>query len=238
MSMFPQERTLEYGYAETGERTRLVTQFFHQVYLWMAIGLVWTAIISWMCANVPALRTMMSPGTLMAAGLGAFVIALVVGRIAARVQLGVSLALFVLYSTLIGFAIGPIWLVYGQNTIGAAFLLTGGIFFVMSLIGFMTKMDLSKVHSVAIMIAIGLFVASIINFWIASDMMSWIITYAVVIIFPILIATETKMLKEFAIENGENGIAASRMAVVGALMLYVAFINIFLALLRILGSRD
>jgi uncharacterized protein len=239
MSMYPeQSRTLDYGYAETGETTRVITQFFHQVYLWMAIGLVWTAIVSWMCAYVPALRVMMSPGTLLAASLGAFVVSLIVSRVALKSPLGVSLGLFVLYASLIGFAIGPIWIVYKQGTIGAAFLLTGGIFFIMSLVGFVTKIDLSKLHSIVIMAVIGLFIASIVNFFMASSMLSWFITYAVMILFPILIATETKMLKEFAIENGSNGVAASRMAVVGALMLYVSFINIFIALLRILGDRD
>lgn len=239
MSMFPNEQTrpLDYGFAETGERSKLITSFFHQVYLWMAIGLVWTAIVSWACAYVPALRAMMSPGTLMAACLGAFVVSLVVSKVALRSPLGVGLGLFILYASLIGFAIGPIWIVYQQATIGAAFILTGGIFFVMSLVGFVTKMDLSKVHAVAIMIAIGLFIGSLVNFWMASNTVSWFITYAVVIVFPILVMTETKMLKEFALENGENGVAASRMAVVGALMLYISFINIFISILRILGDR-
>lgn len=239
MSMFPDQQTrqLDYGFAETGERTKLITSFFHQVYLWMAIGLVWTAVVSWACANVPALRGMMSNGTLIAASLGAFVVSMALGRVAMRSPLAVSLALFMVYASLIGFAIGPIWVVYNQQTIGAAFILTGGIFFAMSLIGMITKMDLSKVHSVAIMIAIGLFIGSIVNVFMASSMISWFITYAVVIIFPILIMTETKMLKEFALANGEDGVAASKMAVVGAMMLYISFINIFISLLRILGDR-
>ena len=151
--------------------------------------------------------------------------------------LGAGIALFMLYATLIGFAIAPIWIVYKQATIGSAFLLTGGIFFVMSLIGFVTKIDLTKVGSIAAMIAIGLFVGSIVNYFIASSAISWFITYAVVIVFPILIAYQTQSLKEFALENGENGDLVNRMAIVGALTLYIAFLNIFLSLLRILGDR-
>lgn len=238
MSMFPdQSRTLDYGFAETGERSRLITQFFHQVYLWMAIGLVWTALVSYWSVYTPAIRGMMSSGSLMMAGLGAFVVSVIIGRIAVRTPLAVLLGLFILYASLIGFAIAPIWILYKQATIGVAFLLTGGIFFAMSLIGFVTKIDLTKLHSIFIMLAMGLFVASIANYFIASSPLSWFITYAVVIVFTVLIVTETKMLKEFAIANGDDGVTAGKMAVVGAMMLYISFINIFISILRILNDR-
>lgn len=239
MTMYSNERTrtLDYGFAETGERTRLITQFFHQVYLWMAIALVWTAIVSWACAYTPALRALMSSGTMMVAFLGLFVLSMATNAVALRAPLAVGLGLFIAYATVFGFLIAPIWLVYHQQTIGLAFGLTGGIFFVMSLLGFVTKMDVSKIQAVLSMIVIGLFIGTIVNFFFASNGYSWLVTYAVVIIFPILIATETKQLKDFAVANGTDGIAASRMAVVGALYLYVAFMNIFLSILRIMGDR-
>lgn len=239
MSMFPQGgvQPLEYGYAETGERSRLLTRFFHTVYLWMAIGLCWTALVSWACVNIAGLQVFMSPGAIMFAGIAAFIVSIATQSLAMRMNMGVGLALFMLYATLIGVAIAPIWLIYNQNTIGVAFLLTGGIFAVMSVIGFVTKMDLSGLRSILIMAVWGLLLATVVNFFMASSMMSWFVTYAVVIIFPLLIATQTQMLKEFALEHGENGTLAGRMAVVGALQLYIAFINIFLALLRILGDR-
>ena len=239
MSMFPQSdvKQLDYGYADTGERSRLVSRFFNQVYLWMAIGMMWTAVVSASFAYLPALRPFVTPGLGMIALLGAFAVSWVTGSAALRMGLGAGIALFMLYATLIGFAIAPIWIVYKQATIGSAFLLTGGIFFVMSLIGFVTKIDLTKVGSIAAMIAIGLFVGSIVNYFIASSAISWFITYAVVIVFPILIAYQTQSLKEFALENGENGDLVNRMAIVGALTLYIAFLNIFLSLLRILGDR-
>ena len=238
MSSFqPSGIPLDYGYAETGERTRLLTKFFHTVYLYMAIGLVWTAIVSFACVNVPALRVMLSPGLLIAASLGAFVVSIATNRIALRSSVGVGLAMYILYATLIGIAIAPIWAVYRQATIGVAFGLTGGIFAVMSLIGFVTKIDLSKLGSVLTMIVIGLFIGSIVNIFFASNTFSWFVTYAVVIIFPVLVTVETKQLKEFAIEHAQNGQLAGRIAVVGAMSLYIAFINIFISLLRILGDR-
>lgn len=240
MSMHPQGglNTLEYGYAETGEQSKVVSRFFQSVYLWMAIGLVWTAIVSWAFANVTPLRAMMSPGFLMAAGLIAFVVAIAAQSIALRVNVVVGLGLFLLYASLVGLTIAPIWVVYKQATIGAAFALTGGTFFAMSVIGFITKIDLSKIQSILIMCVWGLVIASVINYFMASSMMSWIITYAIVIIFPILVASKTQELKAFALENGHDNVLAPRVAVVGSLVLYIAFINIFLSLLRILGDRD
>ena len=119
----------------------------------------------------------------------------------------------------------------------AGIALTGGVFLAMSILGMVIKMDLSKIHSILIMGALGLFIASFVNIFFASNAMSWAVTYGVVIIFTGLIATQTQQLKEFALANGENGEMAGRMAVVGALMLYVAFINLFMAILRILGSK-
>jgi uncharacterized protein len=239
MSMFPQSevKQLDYGFADTGERSRLVSRFFNQVYLWMAIGMMWTAVVSASFAYLPALRPFVTPGLGMIALLGAFAVSWVTGSAALRMGLGAGIALFMLYATLIGFAIAPIWIIYKQATIGSAFLLTGGIFFVMSLIGFVTKIDLTKLGSIAAMIAIGLFVGSIVNYFIASSAISWFITYAVVIVFPIIISWQTQSLKQFALENGENGELVGRVAIIGALTLYIAFLNIFLSLLRILGDR-
>jgi FtsH-binding integral membrane protein len=237
--MFPQSgiKPLDYGYSDTGERSRLVSRFFNQVYLWMAIGMMWTAVVSAAFAYLPALKPFVTPGLGMIALLGAFAVSWVTSSATLRMGVGAGIALFMLYATLIGFAIAPIWIVYKQATIGSAFLLTGGIFFVMSLIGFVTKIDLTKLGSIAAMIALGLFVGSIVNYFVASSAISWFITYAVVIVFPILIAYQTQALKEFALEHGNNGEMMGRVAILGALTLYIAFLNIFLSLLRILGDR-
>lgn len=239
MTMYPQDgaSTLDYGYAETGERSRLLTRFFHNVYLYMGIGLVWTAIVSFILANSPSLMPLMSPGVMVAAMIGAFLLAMATQAVALRINAVAGMLMFMLYATLIGVMIAPIWLVYQQSTIGAAFALTGGVFVAMSFVGMITKMDLSKLHAILVMGAIGLFIASIVNVFMANNALSWIVTYAIVIIFTGLIATQTQRLKEFALEHGDNATLAGRMAVIGALTLYIAFINLFLAILRILGDR-
>lgn len=127
--------------------------------------------------------------------------------------------------------------VYQQSTLGAAFLVTGGTFAVMSVIGMVTKIDLTRMGGILIMAAIGLFIASLANIFIASDALSWVITYAVVLVFVGLTAYYTQTLKGWALQFEGNPAMINRIAVVGSLLLYVAFINLFFAILRIMGSR-
>ena len=239
MSMYPQNglNTLDYGYAETSEQSRVLSRFFQNVYLWFGIGLVWTALISFVFATTPSLQVFMTRGMMIFMMLAAFGLSIATQAVALRINVVAGLAMFMLYATVIGIFIAPIWVIYPQSTIGTAFALTGGVFFVMSVVGMITKMNLAKLHSILIMGALGLFVASLVNLFTASSALSWAVTYGVVIIFTGLIATQTQKLKEFALASGTDSVMAGRVAVVGALVLYIAFINLFLAILRILGDR-
>jgi uncharacterized protein len=154
-----------------------------------------------------------------------------------RLSVGVATVLFLVYATLIGAMISPIYLMYAGKTLGAAFLLTGGTFGAMSIYGFVTKRDLSRIGSIFVMLALGFFFASIINLWLASNALSWVITYAVLILFVGITAYDTQMLKRMAEETHGNPALAQRIAIVGSLVLYISFINLFLSILRILGDR-
>lgn len=236
MSNYPaQDRYLNYAQDTTQERT--VVKFFHMVYLWMAVGLALTGLVSAAIAQFAPQAMISNPMLILGAGIGAFLLAIAAQRVALQVGTLAGLGLFMAYATLIGLMIAPIWIIYQAQTIGAAFLLTGGSFAIMSIIGFITKMDLSKVGAVAIMCAIGLFLASMVNIFLASNTLSWIITYAVVAVFTIIAIWETQKLKNFALEYAGNNEATSRMAVFGAIVLYITFINLFMAILRILGGR-
>jgi uncharacterized protein len=234
MSMFPNQQTIAYGRDDTDPMVKL--KFFHQVYGWMAVGLLLTAVVSYVCAMQG--WVIRSPRIAMAAALGAFAISWFTGSATLRLGAGVGIILFLLYSTLIGISISAIWLVYNGQTMVAAFGLTGGIFLITSLLGFILKVDLSKLGLILGIGAIGLFLASLINIWIANDTVSWFITYAVVVVFTGLMVVKTQELNEFAAHAGENPELAGKVAILGALSLYIAFINIFLAVLRILGKRD
>jgi FtsH-binding integral membrane protein len=241
MTMFPDQsrttRPLELSY---GTDNKAVFNFFNAVYAWMAVGLALTAAVAWYVSqNQTMLRAIYGNGRGMIVGLllGAFALSWYVQSQAARLRTGVATALFLVYATLIGAMISGIFIVYQMQTILAAFLLTGGTFGAMSVYGFVTKRDLTSIGSFLVMAALGLFIASIVNVFIANNAFSWVITYAVLAVFIGLTAYETQKLKRFAVEYGDNASLASRYAIVGSLVLYISFINLFLSILRILGNR-
>jgi FtsH-binding integral membrane protein len=133
--------------------------------------------------------------------------------------------------------ISYVFIIYNLQTLGVAFVMTAGVFGVMSVYGFVTKRDLTGIGSILVMCAIGLFIASLVNVFLASNALSWVITYAVLGVFIGITAYETQRLKSMAYEFQGNGVMLSRVAIVGSLVLYISFINMFLAILRILGSR-
>lgn len=157
-----------------------------------------------------------------------------------RMSMSSATLLFILYSVLTGVTFSTIFLVFDLGTIASAFFVTAGTFFAMSLIGYVTKMDLSKIGNVLYMMLIGLLIATVVNIFVASTTLYWITTYAGVIIFVGLIAWDTQKLKQIFYEYGTDDENGQKLALLGALTLYLDFINLFLFLLRIFGgsSRD
>jgi FtsH-binding integral membrane protein len=241
MSMFPQESGLrkpwEVEYA-TGDK--VLSRFFNMVYAWMAVGLAVTAGVAYFVAHSPAALQIVyggGKGVAVVIALGMFAIAWGVQTAALRINANVATALFLLYSALMGALLSGIFIIYQMQTIGSAFLITGGVFGAMSIYGFVTKRDLTKLGSILVMCVIGLFIASLVNIFVASGPLSWIITYAVLAVFIGLTAYETQKLKHLALEYGHDQNMAARIAIIGSLLLYIAFINMFMSILRILGDR-
>jgi uncharacterized protein len=236
MSMYPQSRRYELEY---GTDEKVVSNFFNAVYAWMAVGLALTATVAYLCSQSPAVLRLLYANkfVLLASGLAAFAIAWAVRSAAHRMSPAAATGLFLLYAAVVGAFISYIFVIYRMQTIGAAFVMTAGVFGGMSLYGWFTKRDLTSMGSVLIMCAWGLFLASMVNIFLASNAFSWIITYAVLAVFIGLTAYDTQKLKQIAHSLQGNPGIASRYAIVGSLELYVDFINIFLAILRILGSR-
>lgn len=236
MSMYPNSRRLELDYA-TDDRT--LFSFFNAVYAWMAVGLAVTAVVAWLVSQSQTMLNIVyaGRGMVLAMALGAFAIAWFVQANYHRISVAAGTALFILYAAVIGTMISYIFIVYQKQTLLAAFLVTGGTFAAMSIYGFVTKRDLSRIGSILIMCAIGVFIASLVNIFLASDTFSWIITYAVLAIFIGITAYETQKLRNLALQLQGNGAMLSRVAVVGSLVLYISFINLFMSILRILGNR-
>jgi uncharacterized protein len=226
-----------YGY-ETRVDTGVIARFFNVVYAWMAAGLGLTAVVAWYVASREDLMQQVFRGPVLI-GLIIAQLALVVTISAAvnKLSAGVATALFMLYSALTGLTLSAIVVSYTHASLAGAFLATAGTFGATSVYGMVTKRDLTGLGSIMFMALIGLIIASIVNIFLASSTLYWIITYAGVLIFVGLTAYDTQRLKMVAIETAHDPRMAARYAVNGALMLYLDFINLFLMLLRIMGDR-
>jgi FtsH-binding integral membrane protein len=214
-----------------------VAQFFNMVYAWMASGLALTAVVAWWVSTHPqALSVLRGPGLfiLFIAQLG---LVWTISAAIYKINSTTATLLFLLYSALNGVLLSVIFLVYAHATIAAAFVVTAGTFAAMSAYGFLTKRDLTSLGSILFMALIGLIIASVVNVFWANSTLYWIITYAGVLIFVGLTAYDTQKLRQIAQQTSGNPALASRLAISGALALYLDFINLFLMLLRILGNQ-
>jgi FtsH-binding integral membrane protein len=236
MSQYPYARKVELEY---GTDEKVMFNFFNAVYAWMAVGLAVTAVVGWLGSQSTAFLSAVygSKFGYIGIGLAAFAIAWAVQGVALRISAAAATGLFLLYSAVIGALISGIFVIYPSSTLFSAFVITGGVFGGMSVYGFITKKDLSTMGSILIMCVWGLILASIVNVFMANSLFSWIITYGVLIVFIGLTAWDTQKLKAIAMATQGNRDLAARYAIIGSLNLYVDFINIFLAILRILGDR-
>jgi FtsH-binding integral membrane protein len=238
MSMYPnsQARKIELEY---GTDDRAVFNFFNAVYAWMAVGLAVTAVVGLLCSqNRTILSTIYANRFIPLVILGgAFALSMGIRAVAMNVSAGAGIGLFLLYSAVMGALFSGIFVVYPTTTLVAAFFLTAGLFGVLSVVGFIVKKDLTGMGGILIMCAWALFAGSIVNMFIASTMIDWILTYAILAVFIGLTVYDTQKLKNIAYQVQGNPNLASRLAVVGSLELYVDFLNMFLSILRILGSR-
>jgi FtsH-binding integral membrane protein len=200
----------------------------------MSVGLGITGLVAWLVSQSPeALEIVVGNRlvfyVLLFAQLG---LVFTFSAVASRASTAVTAAMFLVYAALTGLTFSVIFLVYTSSSIASTFLVTGGAFAGLSIFGAVTKRDLSGVGRFAIFALIGLIIASIVNFFLASSTLMWLTTLAGVAIFAALTAYDTQKLKEmYALGVGGN------LALRGALTLYLDFINMFLFLLRIFGRR-
>jgi hypothetical protein len=144
---------------------------------------------------------------------------------------------FMLYAGLTGVTFSSIFLVYTASSITSAFMTTAGTFGAMSVYGYTTKKDLTSWGSFLFMGLVGIIIASVVNIFLQSPAMYWLTTYAGVLIFVGLTAYDTQKIKNMNIIGNEGTEEDTKEAIMGALTLYLDFINLFLMLLRIMGDR-
>lgn len=219
-----------------------VAVYMRHVYLWMTAGLFTTGIVAWFVANTPALLNFIFGNSIVVIGLVIIQFGLVIALSAAMTKISdtAATALFLIYSAVTGATLSSIFIVYTATSITTAFMVTAGTFFAMSVYGTVTKRDLTGMGNFLFMGLIGIIIAMLVNVFLHNSMMNFIISCLGVLIFTGLTAYDTQKLRAFG-QNAplEDAAAIRKGSIMGALTLYLDFLNIFLMLLQLFGgNRD
>lgn len=226
------------------QNATLSRTFMSRVFSWMFLALTITAVTSFLWAATPSLMRILinAEGTglsmlgwvVMLAPLG-FVLLMSLGF--QKLSTPLMLLLFIVFSVLMGMSLSFIFLVYNIGTIGITFAITSAMFGVMAIAGYTTKTDLTKFGSILMMGVIGLIIAMLVNFFMKSDTMGYVISIIGVLIFTGLTAYDVQRLKRIGAAMDQGDAMATKLSLLGALTLYLDFINLFLFLLRLMGGR-
>jgi uncharacterized protein len=240
--------------ARTGYRTDQVAvdaglrAHMIRVYNYMAAGVALTGLVAWFTFSAAVTQTsggleLTSFGQTIYSGPLMWILFLApLGLVFAisfginRLSPGTALALFFLYAGLLGISLSSIFLVYTGQSITRVFFISAATFGALSLYGYTTKRDLGPIGSFLFMGLIGIVIASLVNIFLVSNALSWVISVIGVLVFAGLTAWDTQKIKEMYSVN-DDGTVTGRKAVMGALSLYLDFINLFMMLLRIFGDR-
>lgn len=211
-----------------------------KVYGWMTLALVITGLTAYGVATSPGILQTIYGNSWIMWGLIIAELALVFGVSAAinRISLTTATLMFILYSVINGALLSSIFLIYTASSIATVFFITAGTFGVMALIGYTTKTDLSSMGKILFMALIGLIIATIVNLFIKSSGFTLILSYVGVLIFVGLTAWDSQKIKQMLLQAPDASEASQKIALLGALTLYLDFINLFIYLLRIFGKRE
>lgn len=211
-----------------------------KVYVWMTLALVITGFTAYGVATSPGVLQAIFGNPVLFWGMIIAELALVIGVSAAinRLSLTTATLMFILYSVINGALFSSIFLIYTASSIATVFFITAGTFGAMALVGYTTKTDLTSVGKYLFMALIGLIIATIVNVFIKSEGFTYILSYIGVLIFVGLTAYDSQKIKHMLEQAPDAGEGAQKIALLGALTLYLDFINLFLYLLRIFGKRD
>lgn len=211
-----------------------------KVYVWMTLALVITGFTAYGVATSPGVLQLIFGNQILFWGMIIAELALVIGVSAAinRLSLTTATLMFILYSVINGALFSSIFLIYTASSIATVFFITAGTFGVMALIGYTTKTDLTSIGKYLFMALIGLIIATLVNMFIKSEGFTYILSYIGVLIFVGLTAYDSQKIKQMLLQAPDAGEGAQKLALLGALTLYLDFINLFIYLLRIFGRRE
>lgn len=226
----------------TSLSTERATSLFRQVFFWMAGALSVTALTAMFVAGSESFILALLGNRFLFWGLCIAELVLV-GVLSARIQkLSFAMASIMLavYSVLNGVTLSIIFLIFTQTAINTAFFISAGMFLVMAIIGSVTKRNLGSLYSYLIMGVVGLIIASIVNIFLRSGAVEWIISIVGVLLFTVLTAVDVNRIKRQlnTLEGQADDSTLRKVALMGSLHLYLDFINLFLYILRLLGNRN
>ena len=210
-----------------------------KVYIWMTLALVITGITAYEVATTPSIIMAIASNSALMWGLiiAEFVLVFAISGAINRLSLTTATLLFVLYSVINGATLSFIFLLYTATSITSVFFITAGTFAVMAFIGYTTKTDLTSMGKILFMALIGIIIATVVNMFVGSSTLQMIVSYIGVLVFVGLTAYDSQKIKQMLMMAPDTGETSQKLALLGALSLYLDFINLFLYLLRIFGAR-
>ncbi|MEZ0485091.1 Bax inhibitor-1/YccA family protein [Fibrella aquatica] len=213
--------------------------FMTQVYGWMSVALLLTAVVSIYTASSETLLGLIFGNRFVFYGLLIVQVLMVIGlsSMINRMTALTVTAVFIAYSALNGLTMASIFLIYTGSSIASTFFITSLTFGAMSVYGYFTKTDLTRMGSLLMMALIGLIIASVVNLFLQNEAVSWITSFLGVLIFTGLTAYDTQKIKEQYAVGTTDAESDRKGAIMGALRLYLDFVNLFLYLLRFFGGR-
>jgi len=211
-----------------------------KVYVWMTLALVITGVTAYGVATSPGLMMAIATNKLLFWGLiiAEFGLVLAVSAAINKLSLTTATMLFVLYSVINGATLSFIFAIYTMSSIASVFFITAGTFAVMAFIGYTTKKDLTSMGKILLMALIGIIIATVVNIFLKSTGLEMIVSYLGVLIFVGLTAYDSQKIKQMLLMAPDAGEGAQKLALLGALSLYLDFVNLFIYLLRIFGRRE
>ena len=233
MNAMNHNESLSYS-MESGINLQLVMR---QVYIWMSLGMLLTAIVAYVTVNTALINLATNPIVLLVAIIAEFGLVMGISFGFSRISSGTAGMLFFVYAALNGFTLSMVLLAFSTASVFAAFVATAALFGAMSIIGYTTQVDLSKMGTYLMMGVIGLIIAMVVNMFVNSGPLDMIISLAGVLIFTALTAYDTQRISRMAAEMSVQGDAIAKLGIFGALKLYLDFINMFLFMLRLIGRR-
>ena len=210
-----------------------------KVFVWMTLALAITGLTAYGVATSPTILSLIFSSNVTVFGLiiAEFALVFAISGAINRMSLSTATMLFILYSVINGATLSSIFLTFSVATIGKVFFITAGTFGAMALVGYTTKTDLTSRGKLLFMALLGIIIASVVNMFVGSSGLDLILSYVGVLVFVGLTAYDTQKIKQMCQSAPDAGESTQKLALIGALSLYLDFINLFLYLLRIFGNN-